>query len=457
MTKFLKFIQGFFARDIGWKILSLIGAVVIWFLVMNTVNPVETANFSTSVSLINAVEFAEKGYVVVDTEKYKNQKVNIRVSATRPALDELSKGENKSRISANADLLNIDINKDDVFPKTYSVLISPKLPINMYGYSYDVNSYYPTYVSVEVDKIESKELPLKVNYTGTPKNGFVAGTPYSDTQSVLVTGASARLPLIDKVEAIIDVSGEDENIIKKCSLHAYGSSGEELTDFGFGVESVDVHINIYKQGTVSLEKPEIKNLPSYMSVENITFTPSEIKVIGEREKVDNLKSVKIPDADLSSVTGNTVITCDLADVLKEQGVSAESGRSTQVEVTVNVNKNFTIPSKDVDIIGAKDGDTARFIQENIKFRIGGDNDITSISQISASVDISGQTPGNTSVPLIIKDTAGEEISNDTSVNLVISSPDAPGPKPVEPPSEPPYEEGNQGEENTQTTTEKSDE
>ena len=42
-----------FTKDIGWKLLSLIIAIGLWFTVINTENPLETRTYTAAIQLQN--------------------------------------------------------------------------------------------------------------------------------------------------------------------------------------------------------------------------------------------------------------------------------------------------------------------------------------------------------------------------------------------------------------------
>ena len=91
-SKFKKFMSD----DIMLKIVSLIIAVFLWFIVMNTINPTEVRNYPASIVFENASVLKEQGLTMVNEGDFEDTKINLRVEATRPALDELSKNNYKN-------------------------------------------------------------------------------------------------------------------------------------------------------------------------------------------------------------------------------------------------------------------------------------------------------------------------------------------------------------------------
>lgn len=70
-----------FTKDIGWKLLSLAIAVALWFMVINTENPLETRSYTASVQIQNEESLFERGYVVVNEDEINSTRVMVRLRA----------------------------------------------------------------------------------------------------------------------------------------------------------------------------------------------------------------------------------------------------------------------------------------------------------------------------------------------------------------------------------------
>ena len=68
-----------FTMDIGWKLLSLIIAIGLWFMVINTENPVETRSYTAAIQLQNEEALTERGYVVVNDDELSSTRVTVRL------------------------------------------------------------------------------------------------------------------------------------------------------------------------------------------------------------------------------------------------------------------------------------------------------------------------------------------------------------------------------------------
>ena len=94
-----------FTKDIGWKLLSLVIAIGLWFTVINTENPLESRSYTASVQLQNQESLFERGYVVVNEDELTSLRVTVKLRGQRLALDNLSKSSTK--VQAVVDLENV--------------------------------------------------------------------------------------------------------------------------------------------------------------------------------------------------------------------------------------------------------------------------------------------------------------------------------------------------------------
>ena len=99
--KALNYIKTFFSKNTGWKIASIFIAILLWFIVMNTLNPAETKTFSVPITLVNEMHLTENGYAVLNTEELTSTRVEIKVRATRAALDSLQAKRRRCRTGDN--------------------------------------------------------------------------------------------------------------------------------------------------------------------------------------------------------------------------------------------------------------------------------------------------------------------------------------------------------------------
>ena len=375
-SKFKKFMSD----DIMLKIVSLIIAVFLWFIVMNTINPTEVRNYPASIVFENASVLKEQGLTMVNEGDFEDTKINLRVEATRPALDELSKNNYKNNITAQVDLSKIELDDDQTYPVKVQVPVKPSLPSTLYTYTYDVSSYYPTYVEVEIDRIDSIKRTLRVSTTGSLANGYTADNPVCDVTSVTVTGPASQISNVAVVRAEVDLNDSVGTIVR----------------------DVVVTVPVSKQGTITINQPKTTGtLPSHLEISSIDWEPKSVSVAGTSEEVNSVSSIDLPTIDLSKITGNTTLTFDISKNISDAGLQLKNSSSSTVTVNIKTGvtqaKKIQIKNTDINIIGLKE-DCVVKLPDSVTAEIGGPDNITAQS-LKPSLDLTGLDVGTHKVEL----------------------------------------------------------
>lgn len=416
----LRSIKNFFSVEPLWKLFSLAAAVFMWFIVMNIINPTEVKTFQASVTLENMSALTEQGYMVSNLEEIEKYTVSVKVEATRPALDELSKSDNKNNIRARIDLSKIEINENDEFPKRYSLVVTPSLPSNMYVNNYDVLSYYPTACEVEIDKAASKTVPVEIKTYGTAASGYTAEEPVSDVKEAVVTGPQHKIFDANKAVATIDVTGQKQSINESCDLVVYDEDDAALEGFIVDPESINVGVEIRKNHTVEIEEPRtVGDLPDYLELLSVDWEPKSINVTSENENA--LESVSLPVIDLTEISETTTRVIDISDILENAGFEADSSQKN-VTVTINIGlksaEKYTIPSESIRITGLG-ADLEAEISADVTLEIGGADNIN-VYSLMPYVDLSGLAEGKHTVKLNINLPQGAVMSEEPSADVNIT-------------------------------------
>ena len=150
-----------FTKDIGWKLLSLIIAIGLWFTVINTENPLETRTYTAAIQLQNKESLFERGYVVVNNDELTSTRVTVRLRGQRLALDTLSKSN--TRVQAIVDLENVIYSYDG---NPVSVPVSIVIP-SVVNNSFEILSKSLQSVTVDIQPYVNQDFEVEpvVEYT----------------------------------------------------------------------------------------------------------------------------------------------------------------------------------------------------------------------------------------------------------------------------------------------------
>ncbi len=413
-------IKNFFTKDIGLKIFSLIMATFMWFLVMNTINPTETRAYNANITFENMDALINSGYVVNNQTYIMNSTVTIKVEGSRPALDEMSKPQNKGAISAKIDLSKLEIDENAEFPQKYQVSLVPSLPSGLYVYSYDIASYFPTVTELEIDRLKSTTAELQLAAYGNVKSGYIASEPEADIAEVEVMGPASRMTQVDSVVAAIDISEADRNITKQCTPVVYDKNKNELTSFFVNPENVNVSVKVHKENEISVNEPAVVGaLPPHLKLDSITWEPKTIICRSDTDATPVRNSIDLPPVDLSKITKSEEQTVDISDSLRELGLESDVRRvSVNINVSVVDTEKYVIHKSDIKISGLAPN-LAATITDDVTVEIGGGN--VNTAELYPTVNLSGCRIGKNTIPLDLKLPNGATLKEKVNVNVLVTS------------------------------------
>lgn len=429
MKKILDIVKRFFAKNTAWKLLSLAIAIGLWISVMTALNPTETKTFTVPITLANEEALMNRGYAVLNKQELLETKVDVQVTGTRGAIDELSRKTTSNMLVANVDLQEIEIDSSMALPQNISISIVPKIS-NVQLYSYEISSFNPTFINVSVDSVAEKTLAIKTNLMGSLPEGYVAQEPVYNVSEILVRGSAKRLEQLSDIIATINIDGAEESVSTDVVPVAIDKNGQEMTDFVLTPAVIQAKVGINKIKTIKINQPAVKGeLHDDLILQGIEWSPKEIQVVGTPDEIEKIKDITLPEIDMSKLLGSDIYTYELSRYISENdNIHLKSGTSKNIIVKVNIlgkdGKNLTIPASNVDIVGANPNYTSRIPDKIIVTVFGSKEDLAKVnndtSQLKPTLDVSNLSVGGHQVPLKLELPDGVETRTDLSVYVIIS-------------------------------------
>ena len=378
MKKIIQATKAFFAKDLLWKIFSIVVAVFLWFVVMNTLNPTETKTFTANISFINEYVLEDNNITILNSDELEQTKVSIRVSGTRPALDELNKTENKSGILAYIDLKQLSTLGEVNGVQEVSLNITPKLPSNIYTYSYEISSFSPNMVDAQVDALKSQVMKVEFDIVGDVESGYTAGDPVSDTDTVTITGPESEFNMVSSVRANIDLDGKNDDVSVAVAPAVYDADGNMLEHFKVDPSVIDVSVGISRRWQIPVEEPEVVGeLNENLMLDSIEYSPKYIEVEGDIAEMNEVEHIQLPAIDLSEIDSSQTTAYDVRPRLKDTDINIVDGSPTEVTVTVNViaksSRDITLKGDDISVQGLGGGLEASV--SDVHLTLSGEEDV----------------------------------------------------------------------------------
>lgn len=324
------------SKNFGWKLFSVVCAVVLWFIVMNILNPTEIQTYSVNVTFVNEDKLTEKGLVVINKDEIQNTKIDIKVKSTRAALEELTK--NKKDILATIDLKQFSMLYAGDIAEPFKVAVNPSIPTS-YVYTYEIVSFTPPEMSIKLDKIVETEKEIIVDSEGEISNGYLAGETVAMPSVVTVKGASADIEKIDSVKVFLNMDDVSEGFVKDFTPKAYDSDGNEITSVIIEPETVQISLGVYKYGQIPVKEPSIEGNPGEgYEITKVEWEPKYIDVVGDDTEISSVGDIK-PRIRINGETDEKIVRkFDVNAHIAKNKLSIKSGSQREVTVTITLTK-----------------------------------------------------------------------------------------------------------------------
>ena len=313
----LEHVKGFFTRNIGLKIVALVFAVLLWAYVLVALNPVRTKSIgNVPITLEGYTDLLSRNLILVNSDLGM---ADVEVSATITNHSDLD----SSRINCRASLGTISA------AGTYRLPLSVTVQSNLGS----VVSVDPRTVTVEVDNLIVKTVPVRLELTGALPEGYeVVGESMAST--ITIEGAARYIDPAVRAVATVDLTGRTENLEESVDVTFYDKNDNALTVVTRSQNTPNVTVRLslsaYKKvdviQDVSLADDTYYTLTSEVS-------PASVVIYGDSEilaAVDavSTKSLVLPAAE-------DIVSQELALILPD-GVSLKRGQTNAVTVSAVV-------------------------------------------------------------------------------------------------------------------------
>ena len=289
----------------------------------------------------------------------------------------------------------------------------------------------------------SKEFVINATESGTtPANGFEVGEMTVDPETVTIRGPGTLIDKIERVNAIVDVTGIRTDRDMQPIIRITDKNGEQITDTQMSYlsmnvteEEMTVHVTVYAvRSGVSLRVETSGEPASGYTVGNIAVTPSTLSVVGSRAVLDELERngnviTITADSGLVDVTdkvSDVSVKIDIRQIMPE-GLSLASQISTTAVVSVQIlpanSRSVTVETRDINLYGLADGYNCVFESSSLEIKIQGSPEVLSglsASDLEASVDLGGRRIIKKKIPVTVELPDGCSLVEDVSVGVIIS-------------------------------------
>lgn len=380
-------------NNFGFKLLAVLLAFTMWLVVYNIDDPMKTQTFTIRVNVLNeeTVTAQNKCYQVLDG----TNNVSFSVSAPRSTIEKLEAAD----FNATADMNQM------VVDETGTVAT---VPIDISAERYESSLQYnggSKFLRIALEDLMSKAFVVNANAKGEVPSGYALGEVAVESPTyVRVEGPASIVSQIAEVVATIDVDSMTMNISDNVVPVLYDAEGNEIDTTRLSISNTTVTITAKIMATkeVDLKFSTSGTLAPNWFVVGITSNPSRIRLKGVSSVLNRITTLEIPETalDMTGVDFNVHTSVDITEYLPD-GVELVDYTQRTVDVTVEVEqyqiRNYTLETKNIEVVGLTEEYQLSWLRNNISVSIGGltsDLDKLSNATLLGTVDVSGLTEGS---------------------------------------------------------------
>lgn len=378
------------------KLLSLGIAVVFWFIIINSEDPVKSKTLKDiPVRILHEEQVLEREKVL---EVLSGDTVDVVVEGRRSVLEKLTEAD----IVATADLSEVSF-MDTVLIKATVPSFSDVTVLNSGEHV----------MKLLLDDYVTKRFSFQVDTVGEPMNGYYVGDALPSPNIIQISGAKTVLDKVKEVVLEVDVSGRSVDFTTTAVPVVYDMNGDRISPskLTMQVESEEIAVNVPILASKEMRIRVVtvgEVAEGYeLLAENIAFQPETIRVAGSKEDLEKLGYYLSLEVDVTGQTGTIEKNIQVSSVLDDALTSLRVVDTQMVAVTVTVTpyveRKLDIPVGKIEFRNLGSGLTAELVQAadvpvKVKCKTARAPLIT-VDHLSPHVDLGGYTEGTYKLPL----------------------------------------------------------
>lgn len=372
-------------------LLSLLVSLGMWLYVVNYISPESEATFYN-------IPVVFEGETVLTTERnlmitdISSTTVNMKISGNRSDLNKI----NSSNIIVKVNLSQVYDPGETHLNYTYS------FPGDVSQSALNVENKFPSAITITTDTKLTKEVPVKVVYSGSAPEGFISDTENValDKNFVTVTGPSTVVNLIDHARIDLDLSNQRETISDHFVYTLCDKDGQPVDAEQIVTDVGEIYLNLIIQRfqEVKLMLNVTYGGGATEANTRIQLAPETIRVSGSEKVLESLTELVVGSVDLSTIESDTSLTFPIT---LPEGVTNLSG-VTEMTASIDFDnlliKKFAVSN--IKVVNVPEGMEYDLMNEALEVTLRGNALLIGTLEpddISIVVDLSDKEAGTFTV------------------------------------------------------------
>lgn len=337
-------------HNLGLKLLSIALASLLWLVVINSQDPVETRTFEDlPVTVINESALAAKDKI---PEIVEGDTISVVVEARRSICEKLTKAD----IVAVADFEKISVT--DAVP----------IEVSVNGYSerdVEIIRGMNQVMKLRLENTQTRDFRVKISTTGNAKEGYVIGDMVASPNMITLTGSSTQISKIKEVVLMVDVDNISVDSHAKGVPVIYDMNGDVVNSskVTMSANEVAVSIPVLKTKTVRIIVTTVGEPAPGYEVSSISYQPDMVTVAGTLGDLVLLGSTLRAQCDITDKSAPVEENIDISSLWSRNLDSLRVVDEEKLAVTVTMKpyteKTFDMSGEDIEIRGLSEKYTGK--------------------------------------------------------------------------------------------------
>ena len=398
-------------NNTGLKILSLVMAIALWYMVGNIDDPVTIDTYTIPVQIINSdvLKSNDKAYEITEGEN-----VTFTVRGKSSVLNKLKETDFK----AEADLEKLSL--------VNSVPID--VTVSRYANDVDITLGIVNTLKVNIENRVETMIPVVVETEGTVGEGYDIGTKTSSPNMVEVAGAESMINRLKEIRVVVNVNNAVQDINARQSVKFYDRNGDEVesTMIDCDTKLVNVLIDLWKTKEIPVSLKTEGTPAAGYGISAFDYEPKVVVIAAADEMLEEITELKMDSLSVKDATSNVEKTFSMDSSFLPQGVMFRDDEIDVVAKAViepRLAEKIKLNVDDIEIRNLPTGKNLTFDQKSYDIEISSyKSKIANLTGASFEpyvdvTELDGKSTGKVRIHLVNPE--GVTVSNTLSVEITI--------------------------------------
>ena len=294
-----------------------------------------------------------------------------------------------------------------------------------------VLAFQPTQITIQLDRVTSRSVPVKATIIGTVPPTLDIGVPTVDIANATVTGPQSIVSRVAEVDARVPVDPSGIDVNRMVDLVAVDASGAQLAPIDIEPASARVRLSVFtdrRTRTLPVSPVVVGTPAAGFEVASVSVDPITVQVEGDANDLAGLEKADTAPISMSGASSDVVqrISLDLPS-----GVQALGDGTVQVTVRLRPVTGTRVFEAGLVFVGASPDRDYQLSTDRVIVTVGGS--VTDLDRLSGStfvltLDVTGLGIGDHKVVPTANLTTGLSLLGVSPSPIVVTI-SAPAPSP----------------------------